>query len=303
MCIPLIPCVLYSIVWLIQHDADDKNSNPTEFFLSHKKVLRKKCLQKWKRWHNRLRKRRHSRLGKRRHNRLGVKNIIALKFLKPSKVLFTLMKISLLIFFRKRRSSRMVFHTQIVVVITVVRLVLEIRPIVCMNMIHWHCIRRCKVLSTMVKIPAWMKTQALCQTYLFWKVSKPSVRLKCCVWMIRNSLWCFFDVCWVILEMWKWNVSIDTLAFNLLMLVCGIFLKCFAYVRETKKGSKEFYYSCAFQNKRGALIQTFWLDETNKKNVRYYEWNVPSRYNGILYDEIDWNIFVSMPKYAKGCRF
>lgn len=101
------------------------------------------------------------------------------------------MKIFLHFFFRKRRSSRMVSHTQIVEVIIVVRLVLEIRPIDCMNMIHWHCIRRCKVLSTMVKIPAWMKTQALCQTYLFWKVSKSSVRLKCCVWMIRNSMWRF----------------------------------------------------------------------------------------------------------------
>lgn len=144
----------------------------------------------------------------------------------------------------------MVFRTQIVVVITVVRLVLEIRPIVCMNMIHWHCIRRCKVLSTMVKIPAWMKTQALCQTYLFWKVSKPSVRLKCCVWMIRNSLWRFFDVCWVILEMWKWNVSIDTLAYNLPMLeIVAFFWNVLHMQEKPKRVARNFIIRAHFRTK------------------------------------------------------
>lgn len=84
---------------------------------------------------------------------------------------------------KSRRNFRMDFRTQIVVVITVVQLVLVIQQIGYMNMIHWHCIRRCKVLLTMVKIPVWMRTRDLCQTYLFWKVSKLMVHstIKICI--------------------------------------------------------------------------------------------------------------------------
>lgn len=86
------------------------------------------------------------------------------------------------LYYLNRRSCHMDSRTQIVVVTIVVQLVLVIQQIDYMNMIHWHCIRLCKVLSMTVKIPAWMKIPALCQTYLFrdlfWKVSKSCIQLK-----------------------------------------------------------------------------------------------------------------------------
>lgn len=49
------------------------------------------------------------------------------------------------ILYKSRPNCPMDFHTRIGVVIMVVRLVLVIRQIDFMNMIHWHCIRPCKV--------------------------------------------------------------------------------------------------------------------------------------------------------------
>lgn len=109
-------------------------------------------------------------------------------------------RFSSLFLHKSRRNFRMDFRTQIVVVITVVQLVLVIQQIGYMNMIHWHCIRRCKVLLTMVKIPVWMRTRDLCQTYLFWKVSKLMVHspIKICINYSLRHGFCIPVIWWFV---------------------------------------------------------------------------------------------------------